>query len=319
MNLKKNDIVIYESTVYPGLIENICLPILEKSSRISCFKKNLKKDFFYLGYSPERINPGDEKHTLDKISKIVSSNHIEISKFLQKMYKEIIIAKVVIAKDIKTAEAAKVIENSQRDINIAFVNELSIIFNKLNINTSDVLEVANTKWNFLNFKPGLVGGHCIGVDPYYLTHCANQFNIKPNVILSGRKINNFMPKFIVNCFYNLIKKRKINVKNILIFGATFKENCNDIRNSKSIEIAKILSKKKFNVDFYDPLVRESRIDQFRNVRSIKNNHYSAFFFNVKHKSFLKLDVDKMRNQLKEKGLILDIQNIFSSSKTDFCL
>ncbi len=317
--LKKNDFVIYESTVYPGLTEEVCLPILEKFSRLSCFKENLKKDFFYLGYSPERINPGDKKHTLEKISKIVSSNNLQISKFLQRLYKEIIVAKVVIAKDIKTAEAAKVIENSQRDINIAFINELSIIFNKLNIKTSDVLKVANTKWNFLNFKPGLVGGHCIGVDPYYLTYCANQFNIKPNVILSGRKINNFMPKFIVNCFNDLIKSKKINVKNILIFGATFKENCNDIRNSKSIELAKILNEQNFNIDFFDPLVKKNKIDKFRNVTVVKNNYYSAFFFNVKHNSFLNLDIKKMRNKLKGRGLILDIQNIFSSSETDFCL
>ena len=319
LNLKKNDLVIYESTVYPGLTENICLPLLEKYSKLSCSGKKLTEDVFHLGYSPERINPGDKKHTLEKISKIVSSNNIQISKFLKKLYKEIIMAKVVIAKDIKTAEAAKVIENTQRDINIAFINELSILFNKLNITTSDVLNVANTKWNFLNFKPGLVGGHCIGVDPYYLTHCANQFNIKSNVILSGRKINNFMPKFIVNCFYDLIKSKKIKGKNILIFGATFKENCNDTRNSKSIELANILNEKNFNINFFDPYVKKNRIDQFRNVKFIKKNYYSAFFFNVKHDTFLKFDIKKLRNYLKENGIILDIQNIFSSSKTDFCL
>jgi UDP-N-acetyl-D-glucosamine/UDP-N-acetyl-D-galactosamine dehydrogenase len=320
LHLKENDIVIYESTVYPGLTEEICLPLLEKYSKLYCSNNNLKKkNVFHLGYSPERINPGDKKHTLEKICKIVSSNNNQISKFLKKLYREIIIAKVVIAKDIKTAEAAKVIENTQRDINIAFINELSIIFNKLNIRTLDVLNVAKTKWNFLNFKPGLVGGHCIGVDPYYLTYCAKKLNVSSNVILSGRKINNSMPSFIANCFYDLLKLKKLKGKNILIFGATFKENCNDTRNSKSIDLAKILKKNNFSVDFIDPYVKNKKIDKFKNLKSMKNNYYSAIFFNVKHNIFLKLDIDKLRNKLKNNGIILDIQNIFPSSKTDFCL
>ena len=319
--LTKDNFVIYESTVYPGLTQSICKPILEKNSKLICSDQNIKGhvDYFHLAYSPERINPGDKKHTLEKINKIVASDNIEVSKFVKKLYKEIIKANVFVAKNIKTAEAAKVIENTQRDLNIAFVNELSIIFNKLEINTKDVLELANTKWNFLNFKPGLVGGHCIGIDPYYLTYCAKKAKYDPNVILSGRKINDSMPSYIVECFKRLAKYRDLKVKNILFFGATFKENCNDTRNSKSILLAEMLRKKKFKIDFFDPHINKKKINNFKNIKNIRNNFYSAFFFNVCHNEFYKINIDKIRKKLKPNGLIMDIQNIFPSSKTDFCL
>ena len=318
-NLQKNDIVIYESTVYPGLTEQICLPILEKNSKLFCEKKDFAQKGFYLAYSPERINPGDKKHTLQKIAKIVSSNNPKISIFIKKLYKEIIDANVVIAKNIKTAEAAKVIENSQRDINIAFVNELSIIFNKLDIKTSEVLKIASTKWNFLNFKPGLVGGHCIGVDPYYLTHVCKKLKYKPNVILAGRKINDYIPTFIIKNFIKLLKKKKITQKKVIIFGASFKENCNDIRNSKSIKIAEDLKAKNFDIDFFDPCVKEKNINKFKNVKNIKSNYYSAAIFNVSHKQFYKIDITKLKKKLKKKSIIFDNQNIFPSSNSDFSL
>ena len=320
-NLMKDDLVIYESTVYPGLTQKVCKPILERNSHLFCSDKDFKntKNYFHLGYSPERINPGDELHTLEKISKIVSSDNPHVSLYIKAIYKEIIKAKVIIAKDIKTAEAAKVIENTQRDINIAFMNELSIIFNKLNIRTKDVIDLASTKWNFLNFRPGIVGGHCIGVDPYYLTYCAKEINYNPKVILAGRDINDYIPAYIVGSFINLIKKRKLKIKNILIFGASFKENCNDLRNSKSITIAKILKKKKFKIEFFDPHIKKNYIYGFKNIKKIRKNFYSAFFFNVKHNDFLKFEINNIRSKLKSKGLIMDIQNIFPSSKTDFCL
>ncbi len=319
--LKNNNIVIFESTVYPGLTEEVCLPILEQNSKLVCYNlnNNAKNNRFHLGYSPERINPGDKKHTLKKISKIVSSNNIKLTRFLKKLYEEIIDAKIVMAQNIKIAEAAKVIENSQRDINIAFINELSIIFNKLNINTRDVLNLASTKWNFINFKPGLVGGHCIGVDPYYLTYCSKKIKYNPEVILSGRKINNYMPKFIVKNFLKLAKKKNLSNKKVMLFGATFKENCNDIRNSKSIEVAELLKKKNFEVDFFDPYVSGKYVNKFRNLKKIKKNYYSAFFFNVSHDKFLKIDIDKLRKKMKKNAVIFDIKNIFPSSKSDFCL
>ena len=245
-NLRKNDIVVFESTVYPGVTEEICVPILEKYSKLK-FNHD-----FYCGYSPERINPGDKVHTIDKVVKITSGSNKYSAKIIDQVYSEVTNGNTFQASSIKVAEAAKVIENTQRDINIALMNELSQIFNKLDIDTNAVLEAANTKWNFLKFTPGLVGGHCIGVDPYYLTHKAKEVGIKPKIILAGRETNDGMSKYISNKLINIFKNTKNNVKKILIMGATFKEDCPDIRNSKVFDITENLIKEGYKVNIYDP-------------------------------------------------------------------
>ena len=245
--LKKGDIVIYESTVYPGCTEEDCVPILEKYSKL---RYNVE---FFCGYSPERINPGDKKHTLKNIKKITSGSTIKISKLVDNLYKQIISAGTFRAPSIKVAEAAKVIENTQRDLNIALINELSILFRKMNINTEDVLNAAGSKWNFLPFRPGLVGGHCIGVDPYYLTHKAkNKYN--PTIILAGRKLNDNMSIYVVEQFLKSLKEKLIKIKGskILIMGLSFKENCPDLRNSGIANVIKKLKKNKCKLDLYDP-------------------------------------------------------------------
>ena len=246
--LKKGDIVVYESTVYPGATEEFCVPILEEISGLT-FNTD-----FYCGYSPERINPGDKVHTIDKVIKVTSGSTPESAEIIDSLYKEITNGKTHKTSSIKIAEAAKVIENTQRDINIALMNELSQIFSKLNIDTSEVLEAANTKWNFLKFTPGLVGGHCIGVDPYYLTHKAKQVGFNPKVILSGRETNDEMPSFIVSNIIRLLqdKNKKINDSRILILGATFKENCPDVRNSRVFNIVDYLKSYGNEVDVFDP-------------------------------------------------------------------
>ena len=248
--LKEGDIVIYESTVYPGAIEEVCIPILENQSSL---KSN--KDF-YFGYSPERINPGDKQHRLKSIIKITSGSTPAIAKEVDNLYKEIIIAGTYKASSIKIAEAAKVIENTQRDVNIALINEFALIFNKLGIDTESVLEAASTKWNFLPFKPGLVGGHCIGVDPHYLAHKALEVGYKPEMVLAGRKLNDSMGFYIADQVSKLMTKKKIMIveSNILIMGFSFKENCPDIRNTRVIDIFKSLQKLKSNVEVYDPWV-----------------------------------------------------------------
>ena len=248
-NLKKNSIVIYESTVYPTATENICLPILKKYSNLE-----YKKDF-NIGYSPERINPGDKNHTLTKITKVVSGDTPKTALIIKKLY-QLIIKKVYVAESIQVAESAKVIENTQRDLNIALMNELSIIFKKMGINTRDVLNAASTKWNFINFKPGLVGGHCIGVDPYYLTYFSKKIGHEPRVINSGRNLNDNMTKYVLNNILLFLKKNNIPLSKskIIFLGLTFKKNCTDIRNSKIIEIINFLVRKKSKVQMHDPLV-----------------------------------------------------------------
>lgn len=285
--LKKGDIVIYESTVYPGATEEDCVPVLEKVSNLK-----FNKDFF-CGYSPERINPGDKEYTVSKILKITSGSTSDVAKKVDNLYKTIIKAGTHLAPSIKVAEAAKVIENSQRDINIAFVNELAMIFNKMNIDTKDVLDAAGTKWNFLKFKPGLVGGHCIGVDPYYLTHKAEEIGYHPEVILSGRRINDNMGIYVANQIIKLMIKndKKIVDSKVLVLGVTFKENCTDIRNSRVIDVVKELQEFGCKVDIYDPWAHNDDVKNEYNLKLISKNalhveSYDAIVLAVSHKEFL---------------------------------
>lgn len=295
--LKKGDYVIYESTVYPGLTEEICVPIIEENCN---FKLNID---FFVGYSPERINPGDKKRTLTKIVKITSGSNYDASIFVDNLYKKIITAGTYLASSIKVAEAAKVIENAQRDINIAFVNELSMIFNKLNIDTTEVLEAASTKWNFINFRPGLVGGHCIGVDPYYLAQKAQEVGHNPEIILGGRRINDNMANFIVTDLIKelILNKVKIYDSKILILGITFKENCPDIRNSKVIDIHNELIKYGIEVDVFDNWASEEDVKKYYSIKLIKdkkkiiNKNYSAIIIAVAHDEFKSINLFRNNN------------------------
>ncbi|HFC9199434.1 TPA: nucleotide sugar dehydrogenase [Enterococcus faecium] len=289
--LKKGSIVVYESTVYPGVTEDICLPILEK-------KSNLKYgEEFSIGYSPERINPGDKIHRLETITKVVSASDETTLETVAAIYGSIIKAGIYKAPSIRVAEASKVIENSQRDINIAFMNELSMVFDLMNIDTSEVLKAANTKWNFLDFKPGLVGGHCIGVDPYYFTYKAEELGYHSQIILSGRKINNDMPRFVVNKLIKEMIKNDIKIKNskVAILGLTFKEDCPDFRNSKNIELIEILEEYDINVDVFDPYIEDinnSYIYKLNRVNLEELNEYNAVILAVPHKEILlNLDIE----------------------------
>ena len=303
--ITKNSIVIYESTVYPGLTEEICIPIIEKKSKLIA-----NKDFFY-GYSPERINPGDKKHQLKNIKKIVSGSNTYVKKIIKKLYEDIILAGVHVAPSIKIAEAAKVIENIQRDINVAFSNELFKIFEKLNLNTFEILKAANTKWNFLNFKPGLVGGHCIGVDPYYLLHKCKEVNFNPNIITSGRKINDKMGLYYSNLINKKIKKKFHNKKiKILILGYTFKENCSDVRNTKVEDIYKYFLNKKHSVHIYDPWIN-FELKNVKLIKKIKKNYYDCIIIAVKHKNFKQMGIKKILSYGKQQTIFYDIKNIFS--------
>ena len=284
--LKKDDIVIYESTVYPGATEEECVPVLEKFSNLK-FNQD-----FYCGYSPERINPGDKKHTVTKILKVTSGSTPEIGKKVDELYASIITAGTHLAPSIKVAEAAKVIENSQRDINIAFINELAMIFNRLGIDTNAVLEAAGTKWNFLPFRPGLVGGHCIGVDPYYLTYKAQEVGYHPEIILAGRRLNDNMGIYVANQVIKLMIKKghKIQGANVLILGITFKENCPDIRNSRVIDVIKELQDFGCNVDVYDPWADKEEVKKEYNIDLIQNSklniqNYNAVVLAVAHEEF----------------------------------
>ncbi len=301
--LKKNDIVVFESTVYPGATEEICAPILEKND------KNLKsgKDFF-LGYSPERVNPGDKIHTIDKIDKVVSGQNKMVEKVLIEIYSKLTEGKVFLAKNIKVAEASKVIENSQRDINIAFINEVAKICNKLNISVYDVLNASSTKWNFLKFQPGLVGGHCIGVDPYYLAHKSSKLKIDPKVILSGRKTNNEMPTFIAKRIDEKLKRKS----RVLFLGLTFKEDVPDLRNSKSFEIISFLKNKQHTIKLHDPYVKSDDL-QLVNLKKIKNNSFDAFILAVPHKFYLQR-MTSIKNFLKSDGIFFDIKGKVSSQR-----
>ncbi|WP_169972981.1 MULTISPECIES: Vi polysaccharide biosynthesis UDP-N-acetylglucosamine C-6 dehydrogenase TviB [unclassified Campylobacter] len=299
--LKKGDIVVYESTVYPGVTEEICVPILERIS-----KMKFNQDF-YCGYSPERINPGDKEHTVTKIKKITSGSTPQIADKVDEVYRSIITAGTHKAPSIKVAEAAKVIENTQRDINIAFINELAMIFERMNIDTSAVLEAAGTKWNFLNFRPGLVGGHCIGVDPYYLTHKAQELGFHPEMILAGRRINDNMGKYAASQVIKLMIKKGVTISSakVLVLGLTFKENCPDIRNSRVIDVIDELKDFGCTVDVYDPWVDEAEVKREYGITPLKNydeNDYNCVIIAVAHDKFKGL---KFKNVL-----VYDIKNIY---------
>jgi UDP-N-acetyl-D-galactosamine dehydrogenase len=311
-NLKKNDLVIYESTVYPGLTEEECVPVLEKYSKLE-----FNKDFF-VGYSPERISPGDSKELRD-ISKVVSGSNLKITNIVYNLYKKIIKAKVYKATSIKVAEASKIIENAQRDINISFMNEISLICSRLGINTSEVLKAANTKWNFLNFKPGLVGGHCISVDPYYLTYKAKKLKYSPKVILSGRNINDRMGYYVANILLKKLKKNNLKLSECVIgiLGVTYKENCNDLRGSKVLDIIKVLQKAKVKLQVYDPIVSAKDFNKYYSNLKIKkiDKKLDALIIAVSHKEFLRLDYSKIKNMLKNKNsIVMDIKSIFNDKR-----
>lgn len=310
--LKKDDIVIYESTVYPGATEEDCVPVLEKFSNLK-----FNTDFF-CGYSPERINPGDKEHTVTKILKVTSGSTPEIGKKVDELYASIITAGTHLAPTIKVAEAAKVIENSQRDINIAFVNELAIIFNKLGINTNDVLEAAGTKWNFLPFKPGLVGGHCIGVDPYYLTHKAQSIGYNPEIILAGRRLNDNMGIYVANQVIKLMIKKghKIEGSKVLVLGITFKENCPDIRNSRVIDVIEELKEFGCNIDIYDPWADTKEVKHEYSLELIDNGelkieNYDALVLAVAHEEFKKLN--SQLSNINSKLVKFDIKSILDDT------
>jgi len=313
--LKKNDIVIYESTVYPGATEEVCVPIIENISNLT-FNKD-----FYCGYSPERINPGDKERPISKIKKITSGSTQEIAKEVDDLYKEIIIAGTYMAKSIKVAEAAKVIENTQRDVNIALINELAIIFNKLDIDTKSVLDAAGTKWNFLPFKPGLVGGHCIGVDPYYLAHKASEMNYNPEMILSGRRLNDKMGFYIVEQVIRLMNKKCINLinANILIMGLTFKENCPDIRNTRVVDLVDEFKKFNLNVDVYDMWADKDQTSKEYDIKLIdqpSKGKYDAIIFAVAHDEFKKISSNDLKNLGKKNHIIYDVKYIIDENDVD---
>ncbi len=306
--LKKGDIVIYESTVYPGVTEEQCVPVLEK---ISGLKLNID---FYAGYSPERINPGDKEHTVEKILKVTSGSTPEIGLKVDALYKSVITAGTHLAPTIKVAEAAKVIENSQRDINIAFVNELAKIFNLMNIDTQEVLAAAATKWNFLPFKPGLVGGHCIGVDPYYLAQRAQEFGYHPEIILAGRRLNDSMGEYIASQVVKLMIKKGISVNgaSLLMLGITFKENCPDVRNTKIVDVVKALTEYGISVTIFDPLANANDVKKEYNlitIDSIPNNRFDAIILGVSHKEFLELNFSELQ---KENSLLYDVKGVLGA-------
>lgn len=307
--LKKGDIVIYESTVYPGCTEEICVPILERVSGL-VFNKD-----FYCGYSPERINPGDKQHRVTSIKKVTSGSTPEIAEKVDQLYKKIIIAGTHKASSLKVAEAAKVIENSQRDLNIAFVNELALIFERIGIDTHEVLEAAGTKWNFLPFKPGLVGGHCIGVDPYYLTHKAESLGYHPEVILSGRRINDNMGIYVANSVIKLMARHELPIHkaDILILGITFKENCPDIRNSRVIDVIRELQSFGTSIDVYDPEADAGEVKHEYNLTLIKTpeKKYHAIVLAVGHKVFNTLDWNAIKY---DRCVIYDVKGILEKDK-----
>ncbi|MGD9597549.1 MAG: Vi polysaccharide biosynthesis UDP-N-acetylglucosamine C-6 dehydrogenase TviB [Steroidobacteraceae bacterium] len=313
--LKKGDIVIYESTVYPGCTEEECVPVLERVSGLT-----FNKDFF-AGYSPERINPGDKQHRVTTIRKVTSGSTPEVAEFVDKLYGSIITAGTHKASSIKVAEAAKVIENTQRDVNIALINELALIFNRLGIDTEEVLLASGTKWNFLPFRPGLVGGHCIGVDPYYLTHKAQEIGYHPEMILAGRRLNDNMALYVAGEITRLMTQRRIHVKGsrVLVLGLTFKENCPDIRNSKVVDVVRELEKYGARVDVYDPWVdpREARHEYgIRPVKAPKARSYDAVVLAVGHQQFKDLGPAAVRRLGRKNSVVYDIKYVFGADQVD---
>ena len=313
--INKGDIVIYESTVYPGATEEVCVPILEKQSGLK-FNQD-----FYCGYSPERINPGDKEYRVTNIKKVTSGSTPEIATIVDDLYQEIIIAGTHKASSIKVAEAAKVIENTQRDLNIALINELSLIFNKLDIDTEAVLEAAGTKWNFLPFRPGLVGGHCIGVDPYYLTHKAIEVGYKPEIILAGRRLNDNMGKYVANQVATLMTKKRIHVidANILIMGLTFKENCPDLRNTRVIDLVSEFENFNCNVDVYDPWVDKKEAKHEYDITPIDDpikGKYDSIILAVAHDEFKKMSIEEINALGKDNFALYDIKYLFKIDQVD---
>jgi UDP-N-acetyl-D-galactosamine dehydrogenase len=313
--LNKGDIVIYESTVYPGATEEVCVPILEQQSGLK-FNQD-----FYCGYSPERINPGDKEHRVINIKKVTSGSTPNIATIVDDLYKEIIIAGTHKASSIKVAEAAKVIENTQRDVNIALINELSLIFNKLGIDTEAVLEAAGTKWNFLPFRPGLVGGHCIGVDPYYLTHKAIEVGYKPEIILAGRRLNDSMGKYVANQVATLMTKKRIHIidANILIMGLTFKENCPDLRNTRVVDLVEEFKGFNCSVDVYDPWVDKQEAHReygITPVDSLAKGKYDAVVLAVSHDEFKKMSIEEINILGKDNFVLYDIKYLLKADQVD---
>lgn len=310
--INKGDVVVYESTVYPGVTEDECIPVVEKMSGM---KMNVD---FFAGYSPERINPGDKLHTVEHIKKVTSGSTPEIGKYVNDVYSSVITAGTHLAPTIKVAEAAKVIENSQRDINIAFVNELSKIFNKMGINTQDVLKAAGTKWNFLPFRPGLVGGHCIGVDPYYLAQCAQRHGYNPEIILAGRRMNDGMGEYVATEVVKLMLKKGIVVLNseILILGFTFKENCPDCRNTKIVDIVRALKEYNLNITIYDSWANPAVAMHEYGIKisnELPNKKFDSVILGVAHNEFKELDVQLFR---KEKSILYDVKWILPTEAVD---
>ena len=311
--ISKGDIVVYESTVYPGVTEDECIPVVEKVSGLK-----FNEDFF-AGYSPERINPGDKLHTVEKIKKVTSGSTPEIGKIVDGVYSSVITAGTHLAPTMKVAEAAKVIENSQRDINIAFVNELSRIFTKMGIDTLDVLEAAGTKWNFLPFRPGLVGGHCIGVDPYYLAQCAQRYGYNPEIILAGRRMNDGMGEYVANQVIKLMLQKGITVlnSNIVILGFTFKENCPDVRNTKIVDIVKALKEYNLNITIYDPWANAAVVKHEYGKEMIAaidpDKKYQAVVACVSHNQFMTFDFKKYKDQ---DAVVFDVKNFVDRSVID---
>ena len=316
--LKQGDIVVYESTVYPGATEEVCVPILERGSGL-----RFNVDFF-CGYSPERINPGDRNHRLVNIVKITSGSTQETAEKVDRLYRSIIEAGTFTASSIKVAEAAKVIENTQRDVNIALVNELALIFNKLGLNTREVLEAAATKWNFLPFTPGLVGGHCIGVDPYYLTHKAQEVGYHPAMILAGRRLNDEMGRYIASRVIKLMLKKKIAVSGakILVMGLSFKENCPDLRNTKVTDIIDEFIDYGLEVEVYDPWVNPDEADSQYGIRPIASPHgntYDGIVLAVGHREFIDMDVGQIKNLMKPESVLFDVKNLLPVGLADGAL
>ncbi len=313
--IKKNDIIVIESTVYPGVTEDTVVPILEKYSNLK-FNKD-----FAVGYSPERINPADKNHKFENIQKVISASNVKALNLLERVYGSVVKAGIHKAPNIKVAEAAKVIENTQRDLNIAFMNELVKIFNVLDINTNDVLDAANTKWNFLPFKPGFVGGHCIGVDPYYLIHKSQQVGFIPDLLLSVRKINDGMSSYFAQRILRLLNKKKVNVNQskILILGLSFKENCPDIRNSKIFNLISELKLFNSDVDIFDPIIDQKLVKNKYDLQLVsdpKTGKYDLVVITVPHNAFKNLGINKIRAWCNKRGSILDLKSTFQNNLVD---
>lgn len=313
--VSRGDVIIYESTVYPGATEEVCIPEVEKASGLS-FNKD-----FYAGYSPERINPGDKEHRVTTILKVTSGSTPEIADYVDALYQSVITAGTHKASSIRVAEAAKVIENTQRDVNIALINELSLIFNRLGIDTEEVLKAAGTKWNFLPFRPGLVGGHCIGVDPYYLTHKAQEIGYNPEMILAGRRLNDNMGPYVVSEVIKLMLKKRIHIAdaNVLIMGLTFKENCPDLRNTRVVDMVDELNQYGANIDVYDPWVDKSEAEHeygIKPVDALKDGTYDAIILAVSHDQFKAMGVEAIHRLGKDKHVLFDIKYLLKADEVD---